>query len=270
MSIDNQHQFSDSTDYLGGIGESWFHLQGETTRLGKLGGKILVNKNSIIFGTDQYDIEFSGEFPNYQVRVILQDEEIIKLTTAKSDIGDSMEFFSIEKFNMGVEVGNVYLDYEGLLHGEKFVGRAYMQKVVMSAPFIPWYWGRFVFENGSVFVFFLLWIDLPGPDRVIYSQGKYFDVDTREYKVFSDFKIEKVKGTTYFILRHDSQERNVFLLMDSYTNNEFIMRSKGEFRYNEMFTEVKEIRIREGDQILGTDFFGHGSGSLEEATGMSF
>jgi hypothetical protein len=201
----------------------------------------------------------------------LKDEKnIVNIHTEDPKIGDAMEFFSIEKFNMGVEVGNVYLDYTGTLEADEFRGRAYMQKVVMSAPFIPWYWGRFVFANGSVIVFFLLWVDLPGPDRVIYSQGKYYDIENKEYKVFNDFKIDKVKGTNYFILHHDSDQRNVFILMDSYTNNTFIMRSRGEFRYNEMFTEIREIKIREGKNIYDSDYFGKGCGSLEEATGMSF
>ncbi|OLS20173.1 MAG: hypothetical protein HeimC2_38630, partial [Candidatus Heimdallarchaeota archaeon LC_2] len=185
-------------------------------------------------------------------------------------IGDSMEFFTIDKMSLGVEVGNVYVDYAGKLSGKEFVGRAYMQKVVMSAPFIPWYWGRFIFENGSVLVFFLLWVELPGVSRTIYSQGKFYDVENKTYHQFDDFEIKRISNTNYWTVIHDSNEKNIFVLMESYTNNVFVMKSRGEFNYDEMFAEIKEIRIKVGDRIFSNDEFGKGSGSLEAATGFAF
>lgn len=270
MQIDDSLQLQDGEGYNGGIGEIWFYNKGKTTKFGKLGGKIVTSENSVSFNTEEYEATFSGKYPNFTLSVTRGTEKIVDIQSRMPKIGDSMEFFTIDKMNFGVEVGNVYLDYTGTLSGEPFVGRNYMQKVVMSAPFIPWYWGRFVFENGSVMVFFLLWVELPGITRTIYSSGKFYDVESETYHQFDDFKVERVKNTNYWTLTHDSAEKNVFVLMDAYTNNVFVMKSRGEFNYDEMFVEVKEIRIKVGDRIYDEEQFGNGSGSLEAATGFAF
>jgi hypothetical protein len=270
MQIDNSMQFKDGEGFHGGIGEIWYYDSGKTTKFGKLGGKIITRENSVTFETEEYQASFSGRYPKFNLRVTKNGLNVVNISTRMPMIGDSMEFFAIDKMNFGVEVGNVYLDYSGEIEKNNFDGRAYMQKVVMSAPFIPWYWGRFVFENGSVLVFFLLWVELPGVSRIIYSQGKFYDVESKSYHKFDDFKVERVKNTNYWTLIHDSQGKNVFLLLESYTNNVFVMKSKGEFNYDEMFAEIKEIRIAIGDRVYDSDEFGKGSGSLEAATGFAF
>ncbi|MHA2028990.1 MAG: hypothetical protein ACW99A_07210 [Candidatus Kariarchaeaceae archaeon] len=270
MQIDDSLQFKDGEDFHGGIGEIWYYNKGDTTKFGKLGGKIATQNDSVTFETDEYRATFSGNYPELQLTVSKNDSLIVNIKTRMPKIGDSMEFFAIDKMNFGVEVGNVYLDYSGKIEDTNFVGRAYMQKVVMSAPFIPWYWGRFVFENGSVLVFFLLWVELPGVSRTIYSQGKFYDVESETYHKFDDFKVERVRNTNYWTLIHDSKEKNVYVLLESYTNNVFVMKSKGEFNYDEMFAEIKEIRIAIGDRIYDNDEFGKGAGSLEAATGFAF
>lgn len=269
LKINNEMQLKDTSDFLGGIGEVWFYHKGLTNKLGKLGGKIAQKNNTIVFNTATYNVEFSGNFPVY--KIIITDNEnnlILSMSTSIPKIGDSMEFFSIEKFNFGVEVGNVYLDFTGTLSKNQFNGRAYMQKVIMSAPFVPWYWGRFVFENGSILVFFLIWVDLPGVDRILYSQGKVFIVEENNYKVFRDFEVQKIKNTDYWTLVSNNKDYSVFLLIEAYTNNTFLLRSKGEFRYNEMFAEIKEIKIRDRDLVLDNSYFGKGVGSLEDAKGF--
>lgn len=270
MQIDDSKQFDDGEDYYGGIGEIWYYKKGVTTKFGKLGGKITNSVQSISFETEEYKATFSGKYPVFQLRVTKGEMEVISIETRMPKIGDSMEFFAIDKVNMGVEVGNVYLDYNGRITGDEFMGRAYMQKVVMSAPFIPWYWGRFIFDNGSVLVFFLLWVELPGISKTVYSQGKFYDVDTQTYHKFDNFKVERTKNTNYWTLIHDSEEMTVYILMEAYTNNVFVMKSKGEFNYDEMFAEIKEIRIKYQDKIYDNSVFGKGSGSLEAATGFAF
>ena len=270
MTIDGQNQMTDTDEYMGGIGEIWYHNRGKTKKLGKLGGKIISTDLGVEFSTMEYHVKFSGKFPNYRVEVGVDNQTVVSVATTAPKIGDSMEFFSIDRFNMGVVVGNVYLDFEGQIAEQDFKGRAYMQKVVMSAPFIPWYWGRFVFQNGSVLVFFLLWVDFPGMDRVIYTQGKFYDVEQQKYHVFKNFNIDHYENTPYFILHHQSEKYNIFVMMDCYTNNIFRMESRGEFVYNEMFAEIREIRIEIGDDLYDNNYFGKGSGSLEEATGMCF
>ncbi|MCE7735562.1 MAG: hypothetical protein GPJ54_11835 [Candidatus Heimdallarchaeota archaeon] len=270
MQIDDSMQFQDGDNYHGGIGEIWFYDNGKTTKFGKLGGKIITSEHSVSFTTDEYEAIFSRAYPEFNLSVTKGGTKIVDIQTTMPKIGDSMEFFTIDKMNFGVEVGNVYLDYTGKLSGGEFVGRAYMQKVVMSAPFIPWYWGRFIFENGSVMVFFLLWVELPGISKTIYSQGKFYDVEAQTYHKFDDFEIKRTKNTDYWTLTHDSEEKNVYVLMESYTNNVFVMKSRGEFNYDEMFVEIKEIRIKIGDRIYDENEFGKGSGSLEAATGFAF
>ena len=270
MQINNIPQFKDTNDYYGGIGETWFYQNGNTMKFGKLGGKIKPSDKQISFETDEYTIRLSGEYPNYQVDIFNGPEIVVNLTTRMPKYGDSLEFFSIERANLGVEIGNVYLDYDGTMDGKHFEGRCYMQKVIMSAPFIPWYWGRFVFSNGSVLVFFLLWVDLPGIDRTIYSQAKFYDTDTKSYRVISNFEVRNIEGTDYWEVAHHSKNSTMFVLLKVYTNNVFEMRSKGEFRYNETFSEIREIYIEYEGKVYDNDWFGEGSGSLEQATGMAF
>ena len=232
--------------------------------------KITQGDDWIKFDTNEYQILFKGKFPNFSLFVTENDNELINIQTQSPKQADAIEFFGFEKANFGVEIGNTYLDFEGKLGGETFVGRSYMQKVIMSAPFVPWYWGRFVFENGSVLVFFLLWIEVAGIKKTLYSQAKIYDIDTNTYIKIDSFDVKNIKNTSYWIMTHDSEDYNFFVLIDAYASNVFTMKSKGEFTYNEMFAEVKEIKIQLNNKILDNAVLGKGSGSLEAANGIAF
>lgn len=270
MMIDNSKQEKDTDEYLGGIGEVWFHYGGKTTILGKYGGKIRYSSDAISFETEEYTIIFSGSYPNFNLKVLLEEKTIIDIDSQMPKSADAIEFFTFEKANFASKIGNAYLDFTGTVNGQPFRGRNYMQKVLMTAPFIPWYWGRFVFDNGSVLVFFLMWVEVSGIKKTVYSQAKIFDTETGDYVKIDDFKMKNIKGTNYWMLTHDSKNANYFVLLEAYANNVFRMKARGEFRYNEMFAEIKEIKIKHREKIFDNENLGRGVGSLEAATGIAF
>ncbi|MCY3410526.1 MAG: hypothetical protein INQ03_02710 [Candidatus Heimdallarchaeota archaeon] len=270
MKIDDSDQLLDCKEYLGGIGEIWYSFKGQTVKFGKLGGKITYGSDFIQFETPEYSVRFSGYYPEYKMTVTQDSEEVISITSKLPEAGDSIEFFNFEKANLGSEIGNAYLDFSGTIEGNAFHGRNYLQKVIMSAPFIPWYWGRFIFDSGSVLVFFLMWVEMSGVKRTVYSQLKLYDIQTKEYVKIDDYKIEQPKGTNYFIITQDSEESNFFALIHAYANNVFSMSATGVFTYDEMFAEVKELRFVTTESKYTTEILGKGVGSLEKATGMAF
>jgi len=49
---------------------------------------------------------------------------------------------------------NAYFKYQGKIKGEDSKGIAFIQKVAINMPFIPWRWGRTFFENGAQLDFY--------------------------------------------------------------------------------------------------------------------
>jgi hypothetical protein len=270
MSIDEIEQSKDGDGYLGGISAIWYYMNGHAKKFGKKPCKIFLDGKSVKMVRDDFELILKGLFPNYTLLVHNKEGETIKLDLSLAKHGDSLEFYQFFKGNFGFDLGNTYLDFKGHINNQHFNGRSYVQKVVVTAPFLPWYWGRIIFENGSVLVLFKVWLEIGGAKKTMFNRLKFINSKTSKETIFEDFDHYNVVDTNYWITTAKNEENQIFVLFDVYVNDKFHFKSRGELIYNEMFAEVKEIRVNLKDEKLEQEELGHGVGSLEETKGIVF
>ena len=190
MQMNNVEQLPDTDYYRGGVSECWFVKDNRVNKLGIQPCKITIQENILEIKGENYDVQFSGNFPDYEIKIISNEQIIIQLSLQPPKSGKPFEFNQFFVGNLGFDLGNLYFDFQGKLSDEAFNGNSYVQKVIITAPFVPWYWSRLVFENGSWLLFFQSWIEFRGIKKQISSGARFYDVSKdREYEIEEfDFK----------------------------------------------------------------------------------
>ncbi|MFH1750111.1 MAG: hypothetical protein ABH863_00360, partial [Candidatus Micrarchaeota archaeon] len=119
-------------------------------------------QNSLGFSSKEAEFDFHGKYPKYELDYRRGKHQIhLKLT--KSPKGKPFEILNSFSPTIGMGLANLYFDFEGTLLGRPISGKCYVQKVILTSPFIPWNWGRFYFKDGGIFEFFTVYPPLlPG------------------------------------------------------------------------------------------------------------
>lgn len=226
---------------------------------------ISIEPNNILVSNKQDKISYSGEFPNYSFNLFKENKEIasFKITKPKNN-SNSFEFGSNFKSFAGFALINLYFDFIGKLNGEEFSGKCYVQKVIVIGPFVPWYWGRIVFSNGSILTYFEPRIEISMLSHKISSEFKFYDNITDKKYTFKDLTINKFgKRNPRWIIT--ANKGKVFVSLKSYSSHKFIFEKIGRFTYIEYLSEVTDI-FAEGCDI-NTSELGSGFGLIEDARG---
>ncbi|MFH0972231.1 MAG: hypothetical protein V1835_06750 [Candidatus Micrarchaeota archaeon] len=213
--------------------------------------------NSLRFESRGTAFDISGKYPHYALTYSQNGKELINLKIMKSRRGRPYEIQNLLVNKIGYGLVNIYFDFEGKLVGKPISGKCYVQKVIITSPFLPWNWGRFYFQNGDIFEFFALYYPLlPGKFR-LFSNAHYFDFKANRTMQFKDLNIEKTPaGDRWHIYGKDYT-----LFAKSYSSHPFIMRRFGEFKYLEYLAEAVDFSVHGRDKGIGYGF-------LEDAFGF--
>ncbi len=247
-----------------GFMSSWYFDQRKKT-ISDDKCEIKISGTSLESESDGAKIALSGEFPRYKLIIkskkkIICDLEIKK--PAKDE--DAYEFESFFKAFAGFALINLNFNFVGKLNGKRFVGKCYIQKVIVVGPLVPWYWGRITFENGSVLKYYLPKIELMGVDYKLISQFVFYDSRTGKKHNFSGLNVKKLDGELPKFVVSDS-DGNISIIIDTYSSHKFVFKKIGTFNYSEFLGKVKYMYVR--GKNIDVSKLGNGIGLVEEASG---
>ena len=226
---------------------------------------ISIEANNIVASDKQDKINYSGKFPNYSLNLFKEDKEIVdfKITKPKNN-SNSFEFGSHFKSFAGFALINLYFDFSGKLNGEEFSGKCYVQKVIVIGPFIPWYWGRIVFSNGSILTYFEPRLEISMLNHKISSELKFYDNTKDKTYIFRGLSVSKFgKTDPRWIIT--ANKGKAFVSLKSYSSHKFTFEKIGKFAYIEYLSEVTDIFIEGCD--IDTNKLHSGFGLVEDAKG---
>jgi len=251
-----------------GFMNSWFYDKGKKIITEK-NCQISVSPGKLIASEKNVKIEFLGKFPSYTLKLSDGNKKIGTLKIYKSKTGgESYHFESFFKVIAGFALINIYLNFTGMLNGKIFNGRCYLQKVIIIGPFVPWYWGRIIFENGSVLKYFMPKLELFGINHKLISRLSFYDSETRKIYEFKGLNVEKRDNGGFPQYLITDSENKIRVSINPYSFHKFLFEKLGTFEYNEYLSEVEEIQMYN----LGVDVkkLGRGIGLVEETKGYVF
>jgi hypothetical protein len=226
---------------------------------------ISVNSRELVAYDKQNKISYEGNFPNYALKVSKKNKEVINIKITKSDSNSkSFEFSNYFKSLAGYALINLYFDFTGTLNGEEFTGKCYVQKVVVIGPFVPWYWGRIVFSNGSVLTYHEPRIQISKFKYKLLSTLEFYDNTKDKNYIFENLNIKRFgKKNPRWVITADNEK--VFISLKSYSSHKFTFEKIGFFTYHEYLCEVTDISFEDHD--IDTSKLVSGFGLVEDARG---
>ena len=226
---------------------------------------ISMEANNILASNKQDKINYSGKFPNYFFNLLKGNKKIasFKITKPKNN-SNSFEFSSHFKTFAGFALINLYFDFSGTLNGKEFTGKCYIQKVIVIGLFVPWYWGRVVFSNGSILTYFEPRIEILMLNHKINSELKFYDNTKDKMHAFQGLTVNKFgKTNPRWIIT--ANKGKVFVSLKAYSSHKFIFEKIGRFTYIEYLSEVTDIFMEGCD--IDINKLGSGFGLIEDAKG---
>ncbi len=226
-----------------------------------------ITDHSITSAGDGISVDISGTVPHYRVKV---DSEAIKcdFNVRKPSTGYDEEVLNELKMGLNYQVYNLYYDFDGTLNGKEYSGRCYLQKVILSTPLVPWYWSRFVFRDGSFFVFFKPYFGSRDFYYSLRNKGVFYSAgDDRLYWVHNiDVKHDKSMKNWKFTSK--GEDYTLYVAVKAYADHTFNFRYGGIFNYNEHLVNVKKFDFATKDSKITLKKLGAGAGIVEDATGL--
>jgi len=213
---------------------------------------VRIDKNRI----QSKKFHFYGSYPDYELKGNFCD---IKFTEPKK--GKKYKFKQYFRGPFGYELVNMYFDFSGTLNKKPFKGKSYIQKVILSTPFIPWKWGRINFTNGSILNFFIPYVDLFGFRYRFSPYLEFYDSKTQKTFVYKDVTVTSEKSK--WIIKNGS----LTLVIRPYASHEFRFKSFGKYSYKEFFVTVEDFSFKSG--AISLSDLGKGSGLFEDASGFA-
>ncbi len=233
---------------------------------------IKIPKNSIDVKNKSISACFSGSFPKYNLNISKNDKVICRLKiTEPEDQALKFEISENYKAFFGYELVNLYFDFEGKLFRKDFSGKCYVQKVVVVGPFIPWRWGRIVFENNSILTYFIPNLELMGLEYRIDPSFDYYDSISKKNYHYTDVDVYAfpcADGCTRWIVT--GNKNNLFICMKSYGHEVFTFRKLSNFTYIEYLVEVIDFSLSVDGKEIDLKDVGGGIGMVEDTGGYVF
>lgn len=213
-------------------------------------------------------IDISGTVPLYKVKV---DSDAIKCDFAlsKPSFGYDVEVLNELKMHLNYQVYNLYYNFDGVLNGQEYSGRCYLQKVILFTPLVPWYWSRFVFKDGSSFVFFKLYFGSRDLNYALRNKGAFYSASEDKLYWVQNIEVKHDKKMKNWKFTSKAEDYSLNVAVKAYANHGFNFRYGGIFNYNEHMANVKkfDFRTTEGSRI-NLKKLGTGAGIVEDATGL--
>ncbi|MCX6769225.1 MAG: hypothetical protein NT051_00920 [Candidatus Micrarchaeota archaeon] len=222
---------------------------------------------SLVAKKGKSQISITGAYPNFQVKLAKDGKQVFSARAYPQKKGVPFEFVHILKNpfapGLGAAMINYYLDFEGELEGQKLSGKAYLQKVVAVIPLAPWNWVRLHFKGDAALDFFT---GKPFGEKthMHFADNAYLELDGKRTK------LRGLRITSY--LSGDKRVwilsgKKLFVVMETYALQPFIMKQKTTFRYDEYIVRVQSFAFQGAHKELSLSDLGEGIGLVEEASG---
>ena len=203
-------------------------------------------------------------------------------------IGDDFEFiakagnnhdFTMPSYHAHTYLGNMgysiirlnHLNLSGRLKNKPIQGSAYFQRVFVTAPAIPWYWGIFHFENGGVLTYFKPYL----LGKAVKKEISFFDGD--KLHEFTDLNVTASGGTIpTFTVSGENEYETITFRVNSYAHSSWTFRRKvlgiisNNLTYNEYPAIISDLKLankKTGKTIISADL-GSSVGNAEHTTGL--
>jgi hypothetical protein len=208
----------------------------------------------------------------------------------KVSIGKDMEFnlkmserneFTQPQYKANEYLGGRYnykiikmnkLDLAGKVDGEEVTGSAYFQRVFVNAPAVPWYWGVFHFDDGSMLTYMRAYL---GVFRKAIRKhiSFYHNGILHEFK---DIKVKRVgKKQPVFYINGENEKERVSYEVHSYEHSSWTFDKPflgwtHTLVYNEYPANVRNFRLenKETGEILSQEKLGKAIGNAEHTIGF--
>ncbi len=233
------------------------HDLGDTNAITEIQGEKIVSEIS------GQKMILSGGFPDYRLKV----GDTIDLNIKKANYLEDKDACGVFIPPFGMGWVDIFSDADGTVLGKKFKGTAHLQKVVGTTIFGPFYWGRIIFQNGSVAQFFCL---KTGKDSKKYFHRSltFYDHKNNEIIKFNNpkLKISKRKaGTLLWIVEGKDNSKDFRIVLETYAKKQFSMKGGGSQVYVEYAVIPKELSLKTKDRAITLDDLGRGVGTFEDA-----
>ncbi len=216
------------------VGVSYWFENGRVSHQTK--NEILKLKNGMTtetFRFEKHENEYRFDLEEFNTHIRLNDK------TSKNDY---------LRFNIGVSPFyryNKHLSFKGELGGvEVEKGAAFIQKVNLNMPFIPWRWGRIFFEGGAQFDFY--------EPRIFKPMFKSINFELEGEKL--EFKLDqgiRLKDNHWTITGRAATGEHLEARINSYNQVPQLFETRRtSFTYNEMPSTLESFAIKKDGHIL--------------------
>jgi hypothetical protein len=224
------------------------------------------DNNHLRLKTADTDISFKGSYPKYSITIKKKGKIISRLNISELKTKqDKYEFYEYFKGIFGSEIINLYMNFEGTLNRKKIKGRALVQKVIYTGPFIPWKWGRLTFNNGSTMEFFNVRLGGRRLNYKINSDLTFSDRKTGKKIHLEGVMVEEIKGTPFWIVQN--ADKTLKMVLESYSEEDFTFKGLGNFWYREHLVRIIYFNFEINGRVIGLSELGGGIGMLENTSG---
>lgn len=167
---------------------------------------------------------------------------------------------------VGYALVNHHLTYTGQWTDDRITGRAYVQKVRVVGPLVPWRWAKLYFADGSTVTGF--WPRATDPLPYVDSFAAtptFFDASTDTTHRVSDLRLVR-EGDRWTLTTPDE---TFAMTMRIQTERTLELGRKTTLSYTEYPVTVTDARVKINGKTRTSDDLGPGSGLVEHTTGVA-
>lgn len=163
------------------------------------------------------------------------------------------------------------LHLKGVVDGKPITGTAYFQRVFVTAPAVPWYWGVFHFANGAVLTYFNP--RLMG--KSIKKDISFFD--GKEMHNIKDIKVKRAGGKIpSFDISGENKGERIRFTVSAYEHSSWTFKKKilgvipSKLVYNEYPSIITDFEFVDKTKKKKTTLkdLGRGVGNAEHTMGL--
>ncbi len=177
----------------------------------------------------------TGAFPSYE----LVAGKAVAIKFSKPARGAPYDAKSASVGPLGLGMLTMYLDARGMIGGRNFEGSAYVQKVVVVAPFIPWNWVRIAFADRSALDFFAVRLDKHDASRVMFRSATYRFASGRTVRL-GGCRLQRLAKGRWLL-----EGKDVICYLKNYAFKPFLIKGRGEFHYDEYMVECEDFAFKD-------------------------
>jgi len=248
------------------IFESWFYDQG-INEFPTRAAVVSIWKKEITAAGRGLEFSFSGNYPKYSLSLRNEGRDTARLELKEPEVGERFDFIEYFKALFGFGAISMFSDFNGVLNGKRFEGRAFIQKVVLSVPIIPWSWVKVHFSSGSALTYFNLRV--PRTPKKFSVSLEFYDAGTNTSHRFHEASLCRFgKSSVHWCLEASAGGAELECILKVYAVKKFRMESRTLFHYTQYLVEIESLRFSYGKRVVSEKETGPGIGFVEDTEGV--